>query len=128
MSATTKHPNSTEQAGRSFAQAPGSGSVESQYRLQGGRCFWCQSFTLPQNLTREHLYPRRNKQRETKGGAWVLAHELCNKARGALNIGSPRFAKWLRRVMRGDVRHFERRDHWKRKTPNTEVSSGAKTP
>jgi hypothetical protein len=87
-------------------------SVESQYRLQNGRCFWCQAFTLPQNLTREHLYPRRNKQRETHGGAWVLAHELCNKARGALNIGSPRFSKWLRRVMRGDVRPFERRDHW----------------
>jgi hypothetical protein len=95
-----------------LASCGGSVSVERQYHLQGGRCFWCQCFTLPENLTREHLYPRRNKQRETRGGAWVLAHEVCNKARGALNIGSPRFSKWLRRVMRGDVRRFERRDKW----------------
>lgn len=96
------------EAGRLLPEATCSASLR-QYVAQGGRCFWCQAFTLPQNLTREHLYPRRNKQRETRGGAWVLAHAHCNESRGALNLGSPRFAKWLRRVMRGNIRPFSRK-------------------
>jgi len=86
-----------------------------QYERQGGRCFWCQLFTLPQNLTREHLYTRHNRDRERNGGAFVLAHETCNRARGGLKIGSTRFLRWLRRVMRNDIRRFERKDKWKEK-------------
>jgi len=81
-----------------------------QYSLQAGRCFWCQLFTLPQNLTREHIYVRRNNQRRMHGSGYVLAHAACNSARAGLTIGSIRFCKWLRRVMRGDIRRFERRD------------------
>jgi hypothetical protein len=90
--------------------------IESQYALQGGRCFWCQAFTLPSNLTREHLHPRNGTgDRRRYGNAYVLAHADCNRARGGLKIGSPRFAKWLRRVMRGDIRRFARPDNWQRR-------------
>jgi|GEM_PF-5359522 len=86
-------------------------SIEAQYLAQGGRCHWCQAFTLPSNLTRDHLWPRRRMARQLYGGAWVLAHERCNRARGALSIGSIRFTKWLRRVMRHDIRPFIRKDN-----------------
>ena len=83
---------------------------EEQYLSQGQRCFWCQRFTLPVNLTRDHLYPRIRGLRRQHGGAYVLAHRACNMARNTLSIGSLRFEKWLRRVLRGDVRRFYRRD------------------
>jgi 5-methylcytosine-specific restriction endonuclease McrA len=82
---------------------------DAQYVRQCGRCYWCQAFTLPDNLTREHLFPRRNNQRRTNGPEWVLAHKHCNTARGGLTIGSARFEKWLRRVMRNDIRRYDRR-------------------
>jgi hypothetical protein len=59
-------------------------------------------------MTKEHCYVRRNQQRRTRGGAWVLACERCNLARKGLTIGSLRFRKWIRRVMRGDIRPFLR--------------------
>ena len=65
-------------------------------------------------MTRDHLYPRKNQQRRLRGGAWVLADERCNKARGALTIGSTRFNRWLRRVLRGDIRRFARVIQWKK--------------
>ena len=83
-------------------------SFDEQYNLQGGRCFWCQRLIPFVLMTKEHCYVRRNQQRATKGGAWVLACEKCNRARHGLTIGSLRFEKWLRRVMRGDIRPFLR--------------------
>jgi hypothetical protein len=41
---------------------------------------------------------------------WVLACGRGNAARSALTIGSLRFGKWLRRVLRGDIRPFIRRE------------------
>ena len=81
---------------------------DSQYRLQGGRCFWCQRLIPFVLMTKEHCYVRKNQQRRTHGGSWVLACERCNRARHGLTIGSLRFEKWLRRVMRGDIRPFLR--------------------
>jgi 5-methylcytosine-specific restriction endonuclease McrA len=88
---------------------------EKQYRLQGGRCFWCQYLTPAVKMTRDHLHPRKGGQRSRHGGDWILACAICNRARGALTIGSRRFDKWLRRVIeRQDVRPFVRRDHFKK--------------
>lgn len=82
-----------------------------QYKLQGGRCFWCQYLTPPDFMTRDHLHPRKRGQRARLGSDWILACEICNQARGALTIGSLRFTKWLRRVIEHqDVRPFRRRD------------------
>jgi len=97
-----------------FARTTGSASVfAAQYVAQGGRCFWCQALALPAALTWEHVTPRHvTKLRRRQGRlGCVLAHERCNKARGGLVIGSPRFDKWLRRVMRGDIRRYERKDN-----------------
>lgn len=106
--------NSAPGIGSSRAKTFQSAGFVRAYARQGGRCHWCGAFTLPQNLTREHLFPRRNGQRSRFGGAWVLAHEQCNRSRGALTIGSLRFDKWLRRVLwRNDIRPFERRDKMK---------------
>ena len=85
-------------------------SKENQYRRQGGRCQWCQHLVPYDLMTRDHLYPRKAGSRTRNGGDWVLACEACNRARSALTIGSDRFNRWLRRVMRGDVRAFIRRD------------------
>ena len=79
-----------------------------QYKLQGGRCQWCQHLIPFALMTKEHLYVRRAGQRQAKGGAWVLACERCNRARAGLTIGSLRFTRWLRRVMNGDVRKYHR--------------------
>ena len=82
---------------------------DQQYRLQGGRCFWCQFLTPEVKMTRDHLHPRRGGQRARLGNDWVLACEICNHARGALTIGSGRFNKWLKRVIKHeDVRPFRR--------------------
>ena len=83
---------------------------DTQYQRQGGRCQWCQRLVPVSAMTREHLYPRKPGQRERGGGDYVLACQRCNAARGALSIGSLRFTIWLRRVLRGDVRRFIRRD------------------
>ena len=83
---------------------------DAQYKQQGGRCFWCQQLTPVSKMTRDHLHPKKHGQRAKHGGDWILACEICNTARGALTIGSLRFTKWLRRVMRGDVRPFLRRE------------------
>ena len=82
---------------------------DKQYHRQGGRCWICQRFTLPQNLTRDHIVPRAD------GGAnnwsnYLLAHATCNEARGKLVIGSERFGRWLRKVMRGQIYKFIRRE------------------
>jgi len=81
---------------------------DQEYQLRGGRCFWCQRLIPPDLMTREHVYCRRNQQRRIHGAAWVLACERCNQARNGLTIGSTRFNKWLRRVMRGDIRPYFR--------------------
>lgn len=82
---------------------------DSQYRLQGGRCFWHGGLVPFDLMTRDHLHPKKGGQRRRNGGEWVLACEQCNHARSALTIGSQRFTRWLRRVLRGDVRRFVRR-------------------
>lgn len=82
---------------------------DNQYRAQAGRCFWCSAFTLPQNLTRDHIVPSA----DGGGNDWgnlVLAHRVCNEARGKLVIGSIRFEKWLKKVMRGQIHRFIRRE------------------
>ena len=84
-------------------------AVENQLRRQGGRCFLCGCVLLQYWTTRDHLWPRRRQARATHGGAWVLACEQCNAARGGLAIGSLRFTRWIKRVLRGDVRPWHRR-------------------
>ena len=91
-------------------------SIMLQWQRQGCRCYWCQALTLPENLTREHLYPKKNQQRNLFGGEWVLAHNRCNLARGGLTLGSIRFNKWIRRVMRGQIESFHRPDNCMVKT------------
>lgn len=81
------------------------------YRLQGGRCWLCQAWTLPQNLTRAHLVPRAHGG--TIGEDWsgaVLMHESCNAAMGCLHVGSTRFEKWIKRVVKHGYRDRFRRD------------------
>jgi hypothetical protein len=82
---------------------------DTQYQRQGGRCHWCQHLIPVALITRDHIHPKRNGQRQRGGHAYVLACANCNTARDCLTIGSIRFAKWLRRVMRGDVRRFYRK-------------------
>lgn len=85
---------------------------DDQYRLQDGRCWLCQAFTLPDNLTRAHLVPRSHGGRigENWSGA-VLMHASCNVAMGCLHAGSYRFQKWIKRVVRtGAVFRFTRRE------------------
>ena len=85
-----------------------------QYALQGGRCQWCQHLVPVAAMTRDHIHPCKAGQRAANGPAYVLACEKCNHSRSALTIGSTRFARWLRRVMRGDVRRFSRpRNDWR---------------
>jgi hypothetical protein len=83
-----------------------------QYRLQAGRCWLCQRFTLPQNLTRAHLMPKSHGG--TIGDDWsgaVLMHETCNRAMRCLHAGSTRFEKWIRRVVKHGATHpFIRRE------------------
>jgi 5-methylcytosine-specific restriction endonuclease McrA len=86
-------------------------TFDRQYQLQGGRCFWHGAIVPIELMTRDHIYPRKNGQRWTHGNGYVLACEPCNRARGALTIGSWRFLKWLKRVQRGDIRRFTRRDY-----------------
>jgi 5-methylcytosine-specific restriction endonuclease McrA len=83
---------------------------DTTYARQGGRCFWCQSLVPVAAMTRDHIHPRKGGQRTRNGGDWILACEKCNTARSALTIGSLRFTKWLRRVMRGDIQTFQRRE------------------
>lgn len=83
---------------------------DTQFQRQVGRCFWCQHLVPIQKMTRDHIHPKKGGQRTRGGADYVLACEPCNRARSALTIGSIRFEKWLRRVMRGDVRPFIRRD------------------
>lgn len=83
---------------------------DEQYLRQGGRCFWHGAIVPVSLMTRDHIHPRKGGSRERGGGDYILACENCNRARSALTIGSLRFTKWLRRVLRGDVRSFTRRD------------------
>ncbi len=77
---------------------------------QAGKLAPDQRFTLLDNLTRDHIYPRNGTgNRRKRGAAYVLAHKHCNYARGGLEIGSWRFERWLRRVMRGDIRPWRRK-------------------
>jgi 5-methylcytosine-specific restriction endonuclease McrA len=85
-------------------------NFDQQYQIQGGRCFWHGALVPVELMTRDHIHPRRGGRRERGGGDYVLACERCNRARSALTIGSLRFSKWLRRVLRGDIRPFIRRD------------------
>ena len=65
-------------------------TMELQYQAQGGRCFWCAAFTLPCNLTWDHVIPRHItglRRRQGRAGC-VLAHERCNKSRGGKVIGT----------------------------------------
>ena len=86
-------------------------TMELQYQAQGGRCFWCAAFTLPCNLTWDHVIPRHItglRRRQGRAGC-VLAHERCNKSRGGKVIGTRRFGKWLRSILRGDKQPWQRR-------------------
>lgn len=80
-----------------------------QYQRQGGRCFWHGAIVPISLMTRDHIHPRKGGQRDRGGNDYILACEKCNNARSALTIGSNRFRKWLRRVLRGDIRRFHRR-------------------
>jgi len=82
---------------------------DQQYQRQGGRCFWHGALVPMELMTRDHLHPRKNGQRRLFGNDYVLSCRECNAARSALTIGSLRFTKWLRRVLRGDIRRFTRR-------------------
>ena len=93
-----------------------------EYQLRGGRCVFCQRLIPFACMTKEHLYTRHNGDRDKRGSAWTLSCERCNKARGGLRIGSPRFEKWLRRVMRGDIRPFARPDNARRADLSSEHS------
>ena len=84
-----------------------------QYKLQCQRCFWHGGIVPFELMTKDHVYVRRNGMRARFGGAWVLACEKCNRSRSGLTIGSLRFNRWLKRVLRGDVRRWERKDHAK---------------
>ena len=60
-------------------------------------------------MTRDHLIPTAH------GGSadWtniVLACHKCNEARATLHSSSIRHQKWLRRVLRGRVHRFIRRE------------------
>jgi 5-methylcytosine-specific restriction endonuclease McrA len=79
-------------------------------KLQGQRCQWCQRLIPAAKWTRDHIFPKKAGARERFGSECVMACETCNRARSALTIGSIRFEKWLRRVLRGDVRPFIRRE------------------
>jgi len=87
-------------------------TFENQYRLQAGRCWLCQAFTLPQNLTRAHLVPR--SRGGTIGADYagaVLMHRECNRNMGAMTAGSDRFTRWIRQVIKhGRNWPFIRRD------------------
>ena len=85
------------------------GKFERQYFLQNGRCFWCQLFTLPSQLTRDHVTPKADGGSNDWGNL-ILVHKKCNEARSKLVIGSIRFDKWLRKVMRGQIYKFVRRE------------------
>ena len=88
-------------------------NFDKQYARQGGRCFWHGALVPVAAMTRDHIHPRKGGQRERGGSDYVLACAKCNHSRAALTIGSIRFEKWLRRVMRGDIRPFIRRDAFK---------------
>lgn len=81
-----------------------------QYLRQGGRCFWHGALVPIELMTRDHIYVRKGGQRERGGNDWILCCAKCNECRSALTIGSLRFDKWIRRVLRGDIRRFTRRD------------------
>jgi len=76
-------------------------SFDAQLRLQAGRCQWCQRLIPVALLTRDHLHPRKNGQRERGGNDFVLSCEPCNAARSAWTIGSTRFLRWVRGVING---------------------------
>lgn len=81
---------------------------DSQYLRQGGRCFWHGALVPIELMTRDHIHPKKGGQRTRGGNEYILACEKCNQARSALTIGSIRFEKWLRRVLRGDIRNYKR--------------------
>ena len=85
-------------------------NFDRQYMAQGGRCFWHGALVPIELMTRDHLVTRA-AQRVGRHGEYVLACRECNLARAGLTIGSLRFERWLRRVLRGDVRTFTRREH-----------------
>jgi hypothetical protein len=75
---------------------------DTQYLRQGGRCFLCGVFTLPQNLNRAHLIPRAHGG--IIGDDWqgvVLAHPACNSAMRCFHAGSTRFLRWIKGVVNG---------------------------
>ena len=85
---------------------------DDQYKIQGGRCWLCQAFTLPQNLNRAHLTPKSHGG--TIGDDWsgaVLMHPECNSNMKCLHAGSLRFQKWIKRVLKhGSTHPFIRRE------------------
>lgn len=89
---------------------------DQEYKLRGGRCFYCQRLVPVSLMTRDHILPKIHGGH----GDWsnlVLACAPCNEAKSGLHVGSIRFGKWLRRVMRGEVYRFVRRE--KRKHNST---------
>lgn len=86
-------------------------NFDKQYQRQGGRCQWCQHLVPIAAMTREHIHPKIDGQRERNGSDYVLACFGCNQGRAGLTIGSLRFERWLRRVINyGKNYRFIRRE------------------
>ena len=85
-------------------------NLDRQLISQGCRCFVCQKLMHPDAATIMHIIPR------ALGGTRrmeniVAGHQDCNEAAGMLTVGSPRFAKWLKLVMKYGLRKYTRRDY-----------------
>jgi len=70
------------------------------------------------NVSRDHLFPKVRQQRATYGSDFVAAHRRCNMARSGITIGSQRFNKWIRAIMRGvspeEAGYLVRRRRWRK--------------
>ena len=74
--------------------------LESQYALQGGRCWICGIFTLPCRLTFDHIVPRNGRTSRKRGrDGCMLAHKACNEARRNKAVGSNKFNRWIWHVL-----------------------------
>ena len=87
-------------------------NFDKQFLLQGGRCFWCQRLIPVALMTRDHIQPRAHGGGDDWGNI-VLACARCNESKSALHVGSIRFEKWIRKVMRGEIYRFVRRETFK---------------
>ena len=91
-------------------------NFDRQFLLQGGRCFWHGALVPIELMTRDHIKPRAHGGKDDWSNI-VLACQKCNEAKSALHVGSIRFERWLKKVMRGHIHKFIRRETFVNHSP-----------